>query len=380
MRDPTPTTRPNEYMRRVEARREEVVRRVEDLLRQNPKHPDRDVLLGAKLDSLLALMTLRAKPLETVRAEAERILSGDPGPELGAHAAYVRMTIDLGEHRKARRKAALEARRAAPPATTRAAATTKADDPLALLNRLLAEKDKELRARSEAAGEARLRPVDAEHEAFVLRRYRRFVHAYPNSRFTPRLLGELIRAAWRQGQDEAAREYVRQLRADHPDHVETRAIEAALTRRSMLGKPLQLRLKLADGRELDLAGLKGKVVVVCFWATWSEASRRALPEIDATIEPFAGRGVRIVGVSLNRTRDRVEAFCGTHDIDWPQHIDGGQWDGPLARRFGVRRLPLVLVVDREGVLTTWEPRDLRATLEGILRAQPPPGSDKPGAG
>lgn len=378
MRDPVATTQPNEYMRIILARRKEVIRRVEDILRRRPKHPDRDVLLGAKLDSLRVVLTLQAKPLDALRAEAEEILSSKPGPSLAARAAYVRMMIDIAEHRKRAHDDALSARRerattvkaenvaesgASSPATS--PSTTTQADPLALLNRLLAEKAEELRARSAEAVDWRRVPVDAAHEGYVLEQYRRYVREYPTSRHTPRLLGELIRAAWRGEEGQSAEKYIRQLRRDHSGHVETRSMEAELTKRELVGKPLRLQLRDLSGREIDLADMKGSVVVVCFWATWSEASRKALPAIDATIRSFGDADVRAVGVALNRSRGPVEAFCRKHDIDWPQHIDGGQWDGPLARRFGIRKLPQVLVVDQAGVLRAWGPEDLSA-LRGLL--------------
>src|SRR5215468_5709446 len=63
-----------------------------------------------------------------------------------------------------------------------------------------------------------------------------------------------------------------------------------------------------DGQLSDLGALRGKVVVVNFWATWCPPCCAEMPELDAFYRKYHGRGVELLGVSTDRARDRPEVL------------------------------------------------------------------------
>jgi thiol-disulfide isomerase/thioredoxin len=121
-----------------------------------------------------------------------------------------------------------------------------------------------------------------------------------------------------------------------------------------LGQPVELSGPTLDGKEFNLANLKGKVVLVDFWATWCLPCVEEMPFVKNVHEKYRAAGLEVVGVSLDSDRTALTNFVAQHKLDWPQiFIEGDPqkpFDNPLAKRYGVDGIPCILVIDREGRL------------------------------
>jgi thiol-disulfide isomerase/thioredoxin len=140
-------------------------------------------------------------------------------------------------------------------------------------------------------------------------------------------------------------------------------------RLQLIGKPLTLKGKGIDGREIDLAEFRGKVVLVHFWSSDNPASLAEIPFLMRFYESNRHRGLEIVAVSLDRDRAALENTLAARQIPWPNLFDGSP-NAPeqLASRLGVRTVPAFFLVDREGTLVTTAARstDLLPLLEPLL--------------
>ena len=105
-----------------------------------------------------------------------------------------------------------------------------------------------------------------------------------------------------------------------------------------------------SGRAWTSRDLRGKVVVLAFWARWCPTCLRELPEL-ARLRARHGGEVEVVGVCLDGgSRRDLSAWLARHRYDFPQVQEGHGFEGGLARQFAVDRVPGLLLFDRNGSL------------------------------
>ena len=100
-----------------------------------------------------------------------------------------------------------------------------------------------------------------------------------------------------------------------------------------------------DGRTISLASLKGKVVIVDFWATWCPPCRQEIPHFVELYKTYAPR-LEILGIATDdEGKEVVAPFVEKHAVSYPVALD----DGTLAEAFGgIRALPTTFVIDPQG--------------------------------
>ena len=104
-----------------------------------------------------------------------------------------------------------------------------------------------------------------------------------------------------------------------------------------------------NGRPLSVGALKGKVVLVDFWATWCGPCRAELPNVIETYKKFHKAGFEIIGISLDSDRAKLDSFLKQEDgVVWPQYFDGEGWSNKLAVRYGVESIPSTVLIGPDG--------------------------------
>jgi thiol-disulfide isomerase/thioredoxin len=144
-----------------------------------------------------------------------------------------------------------------------------------------------------------------------------------------------------------------------PDEAKQSA-KGLLNQLGALGKPVDIQYTALDGRQVDLAKMKGKVVLIDFWATWCVPCVGQVPNVKAAYEKLHDKGFEIVGISLDESKDKLADFIKDKGLAWPQYFDGKGWGNKFAQEFAVNSIPSMWLVDKHGNL-----RDLnaRGTLE-----------------
>jgi len=185
--------------------------------------------------------------------------------------------------------------------------------------------------------------------------------------------GGLLYAAYRVVEEPAVRSRLEsRIFKDHPD-VAAR-VEAARRRRDAVGKPFDLEFEDAvSGKTIRMADLKGKVVVIDFWATWCGPCIAEMPRMKKLHAEFKDKGVEFIGVSSDAPEEegkgltRLKTFVVKHEIGWPQYYQG---EGlAFSRGWGVDTIPSVFVVDAEGKIFSTEARGKLETMIPELLAK-----------
>lgn len=110
----------------------------------------------------------------------------------------------------------------------------------------------------------------------------------------------------------------------------------------------EISLPNPEGDTLNLTDLRGKVVLIDFWASWCGPCRRENPRVKALYEEYKDQGFEILGVSLDRDKNRWVQAIEQDGLTWYHVSDLKYWQSQAARTYGVSSIPHTVLVDREG--------------------------------
>jgi thiol-disulfide isomerase/thioredoxin len=121
-----------------------------------------------------------------------------------------------------------------------------------------------------------------------------------------------------------------------------------------------------DGQTVRLSDLRGKVVVLDFWATWCPPCRAMVPHERELVKKLAGKPFVFLGVSADNDPNRLREFLRDQQMTWPNVCDGP--GGPLQQLYQITYYPTIFVLDAEGVIRAKDVRDhdLERAVEALL--------------
>jgi cytochrome c biogenesis protein CcmG/thiol:disulfide interchange protein DsbE len=114
-----------------------------------------------------------------------------------------------------------------------------------------------------------------------------------------------------------------------------------------VGRPApEFTLPALDGQTVSLGDLRGRPVVVNFWATWCGPCVHEMPYIQETYEVWSEKGLVILAININESPSQVQGFMQENRLSLPVLLDGG---GEVAEQYGVRAIPTTIFIDVEGI-------------------------------
>jgi thiol-disulfide isomerase/thioredoxin len=125
-------------------------------------------------------------------------------------------------------------------------------------------------------------------------------------------------------------------------------------------KPLEMKFTAVDGREVDLSKMRGKVVLIDFWATWCGPCVAELPNVIKAYKELHPKGFEIVGISLDSDKAELESFVKERGMEWPQYFDGKGWQNEISSKYGINSIPAMWLLDKKGMVVS---TNARAGLE-----------------
>lgn len=131
----------------------------------------------------------------------------------------------------------------------------------------------------------------------------------------------------------------------------------------------ELILPMPNDKELALSSLRGKVVLIDFWASWCGPCRKEMPNVKRSYEKYKNKGFEIYGVSLDKDRGAWIEAISKDGLTWPQVSDLKFWQSEAAQTYAVQSIPFTVLIDKDGKIlaTNLRGAELDRTLSEILK-------------
>jgi peroxiredoxin len=131
----------------------------------------------------------------------------------------------------------------------------------------------------------------------------------------------------------------------------------------------ELILPMPNDKELALTSLRGKVVLIDFWASWCAPCRKELPNVKRAYEKYKNKGFEILGVSLDKDRSAWLEAISKEGLTWPQVSDLKFWQSEACQIYAVQSIPYTVLIDKEGKIIATDLRgaELDKKLAEVLK-------------
>ncbi len=157
-----------------------------------------------------------------------------------------------------------------------------------------------------------------------------------------------------------------------PDIVDlAQAMAGAARRLNLMGNPITIVGNAMDGQAFDWNAYKGRVVLVDFWATWCKPCMEEMPALVQAHQTYKDKGFEVVGISMDRDREALAKHLQESPLPW-RTLNEGENPNPVARHYGINRVPAAILVDQEGRVVSMDARgeELTRQLEKLFGAAP----------
>lgn len=155
---------------------------------------------------------------------------------------------------------------------------------------------------------------------------------------------------------------------DHPYVKDIDGTLADLERMQPGKEAPDFTLKTINGDSLTLNSLRGKYVLVDFWASWCPDCRKSNPELVKLYNSYKNKNFTIMGVSIDDDETNWKMAVEKDGLIWQQTIGNAGWKSEVAQQYGVKWIPTAMLIDPQGVIVTRsvELSDIEGKLKEIF--------------
>ncbi len=176
-----------------------------------------------------------------------------------------------------------------------------------------------------------------------------FVEAHPKNENCAEALRQLAMGSEISGDNKQAVLWYRQLLKDHPQSFHAPMAKGAVVRLSSVGRPIRLQGNAVSGGKVDLAKIRGKAVVVQYWTSSSDVCKADHAVLGNLYKKYGGgRGLQIISVNLDYSRDEVLTYLKENRLPWPQLYEAGGFESRYAKEMGIVTVPLMMLIGPDG--------------------------------
>ncbi|MBM3185753.1 MAG: AhpC/TSA family protein [Bacteroidetes bacterium] len=152
------------------------------------------------------------------------------------------------------------------------------------------------------------------------------------------------------------------------DQIQSAYSQYASTTNGTITAP-EIAMKNPEGKELKLSDLRGKVVLIDFWASWCGPCRQENPNVVRLFKKYQNKGFTVFSVSLDEDINAWKSAIQKDGLIWPNHVsDLKGWETPLIRAYGFDAIPFTVLVNKEGKIigTNLRGEQLEQKLEELF--------------
>jgi peroxiredoxin len=115
-----------------------------------------------------------------------------------------------------------------------------------------------------------------------------------------------------------------------------------------IGKPApEFQLPTLDGQPVSLSDLKGKPVLINFWASWCRPCCEEMPYLQQIYDEWQGKGLVLLAINIGETPSQVAEFMQSQGLSLPVLLDT---EGKVAEQYGIRGIPTSFFIDKDGII------------------------------
>jgi thiol-disulfide isomerase/thioredoxin len=184
-------------------------------------------------------------------------------------------------------------------------------------------------------------------QADWLKNLEQFIADYPTSPDTAEAMLQLGIAREYAGQDDDAKKWYARIVREFPDAPQGKKAAGAVRRIDSVGSVLNLSGKGPGGETVDLAGFRGKAVLIHYWATWSDSAKNDMPALKQLEAKYHG-SFAVIGVCLDANVKTLKGYLAQNPLPWPQIFEEGGQDSQAANALGIITVPTMILVDAQG--------------------------------